>query len=175
MESDRIAILDVHTDAFGPDQGPEIAELVSDLLDDETAHPLLSLVAEVDGKLVGHILFTAARLQPADRNASVRILAPLAVSADVQRKGIGGALIKEGLKQLTESGVDLVFVLGHPGYYPRFGFQPAGALGLQAPYPIPSKNADAWMVQELRAGVIAKVEGTVQCSETLSQPQHWKE
>ena len=102
--------------AFGQRQGQEIVELVNDLLEDETAKPLLSLVAEKDGKLVGHILFTTARLQPEKQEPTIRILAPLAVSKDVQGEGIGGVLIREGLKQLAESDVDLVFVLGHPRY-----------------------------------------------------------
>jgi predicted N-acetyltransferase YhbS len=161
--------------AFGQRQGQEIVELVNDLLEDETAKPLLSLVAEKDGKLVGHILFTTARLQPENQEASIRILAPLAVSSDVQGEGIGGVLIREGLKQLAESGVDLVFVLGHPRYYPRFGFQTAGILGFEAPYTIPSEHADAWMVQELKTGRLAKNEGKIQCSEVLNQPQYWRE
>jgi predicted N-acetyltransferase YhbS len=161
--------------AFGQRQGQEIVELVHDLMDDETARPLLSLVAETDGKLVGHILFTTARLQPEDQEASVRILAPLAVSSDAQGEGVGGALIREGLRQLAESGVDLVFVLGHPGYYPKFGFQTASLSGFDAPHPIPSEHADAWMVCELKAGAISENEGSVQCSEVLNQPQHWRE
>lgn len=173
-ESDRTAIFDIHKSAFGQ-EGQEIVELVDDLLDDETARPLLSLVAETDGKLVGHILFTVARLEPENRAVSIRILAPLAVSGDYQGQGIGGVLIKEGLKELAESGVDLVFVLGHPGYYPKFGFQTAGLLGFQAPYPIPAQHADAWMVQQLNAGVIGSIEGRVQCSRSLNQPQHWRE
>lgn len=174
-EFDRIAIHGVHTSAFGQEQGQEIVELVNDLLDDETAKPLLSLVAETDGKLVGHVLFTVARLQPGDQGVSLRILAPLAVSSDFQGKGVGGMLIREGLKQLAESGVGLVFVLGHPDYYPKFGFQTASVLGFDAPYSIPSEHADAWMVQELKADVIGSIEGRVQCSEVLNQPQHWRE
>ena len=174
-ESDRIAIHGIHTSAFGQKQGQEIVGLVNDLLDDESAKPLLSLVAEADGKLVGHILFTAARLQPEDQEVSVRILAPLAVSGDFQGEGLGGMLITEGLRQLAESGAGLVFVLGHPNYYPKFGFQTAGVLGFEAPYPIPPEHADAWMVQELRAGVIGSIGGRVQCSEVLNQPQHWRE
>jgi len=173
-ESDRTAIGAIHASAFGREQGQEIGELVNALLDDSTAEPLLSLVAETDGRLVGHILFTAAKIQ-SSREISARILAPLAISDDYQGTGVGSALIREGLKQSAKSGVDLVFVLGHPGYYPRFGFQPAGALGLESPYAIPSEHADAWMVQELVSGVIGSVEGRVQCSEALSQPQHWRE
>jgi len=81
-ESDRIAIHGIYTNALGKKQGQEIVELVNGLLDDEAAKPLLSLVAEADGNLVGHILFTVARLQPEDQGISLRILAPLAVSSD---------------------------------------------------------------------------------------------
>ena len=174
VESDRAAISHVHARAFGPAQGQEIVDLVNELLNDATAGPMLSLVAETDGKLVGHILFTAATLQ-SNRNISARILAPLSVSPDFQCAGIGGELIKEGLQLLTASAVDLVFVLGHPGYYPRFGFQPACALGYETPYPLSPEQQDAWMVQELQAGVIGTSKGTIQCCEALDQPRHWQE
>jgi len=174
-ESDRSAIDAIHMNAFGQPQGQEIVDLVNDLLKDETAKPLLSLVAEKDGKLVGHILFTTARLQPGNEETIIRILAPLAVSSENQGDGIGGGLIKEGLKQLAESGVDLVFVLGHPHYYPRFGFQTAGLLGFEAPHTIPSEHADAWMVQALKTGGLTGEKGRIQCSKILDQPQHWRE
>ena len=73
------------------------------------------------------------------------------------------------------NGVDLVFVLGHPGYYPRHGFRTAGVLGFDAPYPIPAKDADAWMVQELRPGFIGKIKGPVACAAALDHPEHWRE
>jgi predicted N-acetyltransferase YhbS len=174
-ETDRTAIECIHRSAFGEDEGEEIVELVNNLFDDETAKPLLSLVAESAGRLAGHILFTRVRIEPEDRQVSARILAPLAVAGDFQGEGIGAALIREGLKQLTESGVELVFVLGQPGYYPRFGFQTAGLAGLRAPHPIPAEHADAWMVQALKAGVLGNIEGTVQSSEILNQPRYWRE
>ena len=173
-DSDCVAISEILMSAFGQVQGQEIVGLVNDLLNDETAKPLLSLVAEMDGRIVGHILFTVAKLQ-LDQDVSIRILAPLAVVREFQGKGIGQSLIREGLKQLAESGVDLVFVLGHPGYYPKSGFQPAGVLGFEATYPIPSEHADAWMVQALKPDVIGKVRGRVQCSAGLDHPQYWQE
>ncbi len=173
-ESDRMAIHGIHTNAFGPEQGHEIAELANALLDDETAKPLLSLVAETKGRVVGHVLFTMARLQPKGQEVSVRILAPVGVLSDFQGQGLGGVLITQGLKQLAESGVDLVFVLGYPDYYPKFGFKPAGGLGFQAPYSTPSEDTDAWMVQDLKSGIIGSVEGRVQCSKVFSQPKYWR-
>ena len=94
---------------------------------------------------------------------------------DAQNRGVGQALINEGLKQLKKSDVNLVFVLGHPGYYPRCGFVPAGNLGFDAPYPIPDENADAWMIQELNGNHVGRTNGTVQCSDALDQPQYWRE
>ena len=175
-EADLENILMVEQEAFGKKQGAEIVQLVDDLLNDSTAMPLLSLIAENDGQPVGHILFTKVQIEGSEIPVSSAILAPLAVVPDAQAKGIGGKLIDEGLRLLTESGVDLVFVLGHPGYYPRHGFRPkAGALGFEATYPIPEKDADAWMVQELRPDIIGSVQGKVICCNALNKPQYWVE
>ena len=103
------------------------------------------------------------------------ILAPLAVIPDDQSKGIGGRLITEGMRRLAASGVDQVFVLEHPGYYPRFGFHPAGLHGLAASYPIPAENADAWMVQDLGSGLLGQVHGRVICADALDKPEYWVE
>jgi predicted N-acetyltransferase YhbS len=97
-DADRAEILGVHESAFGKEQGPEIVELVSGLLGDKTAMPLFSLVAEIGGRVVGHVLFTAVRLQSSRQSISAQILAPLAVSKEHQGEGIGGSLINEGLK-----------------------------------------------------------------------------
>ena len=94
---------------------------------------------------------------------------------EAQKKGVGGALIRDGLKRLTEAGVELVFVLGHPDYYPREGFRPAGQFGFDAPYPIPEKNAGAWMVLELKSGLIGKVKGTVKPADAINRPDAWRE
>ena len=150
------------------------AELTRDLLADPTAKPLISLIAFVDGRPAGHILFTKAHLSN-NPELSVYILAPLAVVPDFQRQGVGEALVKKGLQLLTEANVDVVFVLGHPTYYPRHGFTPAGKLGFKAPYPIPEEVADAWMVQELRPNIIGTVSGEVICCDALNKPEHWRE
>lgn len=174
-ESDLNVVLDVETKAFGNEKGPEIADLVNGLLSDPSAMPLLSLIAVNDDQAIGHILFTKARITYSKDSISAAILAPLAVIPDAQSQGVGGQLIKEGLKLLSESGVELVFVLGHPEYYPRHGFKPAGALGFEAPYPIPDEHANAWMVQELRPGMIGSVSGKIICADVLNHPEHWRE
>lgn len=174
-DADRIAIIRLHREAFGPEEGEEVAALANDLLDDPTARPLLSLLAEENGVLLGHVLFTTVNVGDGDRLVPGQILAPLGVLPEAQGGGIGGELINAGLEQLRACGVGLVFVLGHPAYYPRFGFKPAGVLGLKAPYPIPVEVADAWMVQELNPGYLGRVKGTVHCSDVLDRPEHWRE
>ena len=165
-------VLYVERLAFGHDKE---AELVRELLNDASAEPLLSLLAFEDGQAVGHILFTSAMLTNTQDAVTIALLAPLAIVPEMQKQGIGGKLIREGLRRLTKSGVDLVFVLGHPEYYPRFGFNPAGDLGLEAPYPIPYEYADAWMVQALRPDIIGSVRGKVVCADALQKPEHWRE
>jgi predicted N-acetyltransferase YhbS len=174
-ESERKEILNIHNQAFGEKKGPVIAKLVDDLLNDKTAMPILSLVATENGKLVGHILYTNATIIQTELSLSVQILAPLAILPDEQKKGIGVMLINEGLSQLKEFGTELVFVLGHPTYYPRCGFIPAGEKGFEAPYPIPEEHATAWMVQALNGNALENTTGKVQCSKVLNEPQHWRE
>lgn len=174
-ESDLQIVLQVEKQAFGNEKGIEIADLVFELLSDPSAIPLLSLLAVNDNHAIGHILFTNARLYPTKDAISAAILAPLAVIPESQSQGVGGKLIKGGLRLLSDSGVDLVFVLGHPEYYPRHGFSPAGTQGFDAPYPISENHANTWMVQELHPGVIGSVSGKVICADALNQPEHWRE
>ena len=173
--SDRAEIEKIHTAAFGKEKGPEIADLVMGLFEDKTARPLLSLAAEENNRMVGHILYTHVTISQTGEPVSARILAPLAVLPDTQNKGIGTELINEGLKQLAQSGVELVFVLGHPEYYPRCGFAPAGERGFEAPYSIPEEHAGAWMVKQLNGDFIGRIKGTVQCADVLDRPEHWRE
>jgi putative acetyltransferase len=71
--------------------------------------------------------------------------------------------------------MELVFVLGHPHYYARHGFNPAAPLGFTAPYPIPEKNADAWMVRALKRNVVGSLRATVVCAKALDKPEYWRE
>ncbi|NIR96438.1 MAG: N-acetyltransferase [Gammaproteobacteria bacterium] len=172
FESDKQAISDVVIAAFGDVQGQDIADLITDLWADPSAQPLISLVVTADDNVIGHILFTSARIKHSQRVVSSAILALLSVHPEYQSQGIGGQLIKEGLKQLKATGVELVFVLGYPGYYPKYGFSAAGIKGFDAPYPIPPENSGAWMVRELHPGIIEYVSGQVICAEALNDPEH---
>lgn len=174
-DADMEDILRVEEEAFGPDEGPVIAGLVRDLMGDPTAEPRLSLVATEGGAVVGHVLFTKARLSPEERSAHCSMLGPLAVAPSAQGRGVGTRLVQEGLSRMKERGVELVFVLGHPEYYPRHGFRPAAPLRFAAPQPIPPEDAEAWMVAELRPGAIASASGAVLCADALDRPEYWRE
>jgi putative acetyltransferase len=142
---DRDAIRAVNRLAFGRD---DEADLVDRLRADGDA--IVSMVAVERGAVVGHILFSRLALDD-DATSAIRAaaLAPMAVHPDRQRQGIGGALIEQGLALCRMRGVEAVIVLGHPDYYPRFGFSADKAKGLRAPFP-----GDAFMALELVPGVL---------------------
>lgn len=133
---------------------------------------MLSLVAEYHGEVIGHVLFTAARVEPAGTGVTARILAPLAVDPRHQGRGVGSALVRTGLATLDGAGVDLIFVLGDPAYYGRFGFVPATPAGLVPPHPLVPEYADAWMVWT-RTGT-PDPQGRVRCADVLEEPRHWQ-
>lgn len=170
--SDLQNIVRIHEKAFGSDTE---AHLVAAMLSDPSAEPKVSLMALDKGNPVGHVLFSAVRLTRPESRVAAAILAPLAIVPEAQRWGIGGRLIRAGLAVLAKSGTGLVFVLGHPDYYPRYGFGPAGQHGLHAPYPIAPEHCDAWMVQALMPGLIGTVRGTVICCNALAKAEYWQE
>lgn len=172
-ESELQLVFDVEQQAFGSEKE---AELVNNLLHDKSAQPAISLLAFIGNEAIGHILFTRAFIKDFRASPLSYILAPLAVIPKYQKKGIGGMLIKDGLKRLKEMGVELIFVLGHIKYYPRHGFiNNAGSLGYPAPYPIPEEVADAWMVQSLKSDALRKYSGKVFCAEAMDKPEYWRE
>ena len=161
--------------AFGAEEAPRIIRMVDEAGVDASAQPLLSLVAVQGGRVVGHVLFTHAEVDTGVERVAASLLAPLAVHPEVQGQGIGGRLIRSGLAALKARGVDLVFVLGHPGFYPRLGFEPAGAQGFLAPYPIPEQHAAAWMVRASRPGLLGRGQGQVWCAEAIAHRELWVE
>lgn len=130
MERGGDDVAEVHRAAFGND-GDKIAELVRALKQDDPA--LLSLVAEVDGRVAGNVMFTRSLLDAPPRLVDVWVLSPLAVLPEYQRQGVGRALIKRGLDIAEEQRVPLVFLEGDPAYYSKSGFRPGGELGFRKP------------------------------------------
>jgi len=173
--SDTAALSEIIAAAFGEldSNEKENVNLVKKLLTDPTAQPIISLLASAGDQPAGHILFTRVEIDNSRQPVKASILAPLAVHPANQNRGIGGLLISEGLTILKKQGFELVFVLGHPDYYSRFGFIPAGLEKFQAPYPIPPKHAGAWMVQELQPGILTNSSGKVVCAAALDDPRYW--
>lgn len=167
-ESDRGSIRAVHQDAFGPSEGETVSQLAVDLLEDETAHPVLSLVAEEENGIIGNVIFSSVRIEDAE-NVSACIMAPVAVVKRVQRQGTGTRLIKHGLEMLRARGAEIVLVLGDPAYYARTGFN--ADHDLVAPYEL--EYPEAWMAKELVEGALSGVHGRVRCASCLSSPEYW--
>lgn len=152
---DYAAIHEVNALAFGQEIEPLLVENLRQLPD---FIPALSLVAVEDGQVVGHILFSPFVIETKDGAVPALTLAPLAVRPEFQNQGIGSALVRRGLEECRRLGHRIVVVVGHPPYYPRFGFSPARAQGLEAPFPVPD---EAFMVLELAPGALEGVAGMV--------------
>jgi putative acetyltransferase len=120
--------------------------------------PELSLVAEKGAQIVGHILFSRIYIMTPNGDVNVLSLAPMAVLPEFQNAGVGSQLIRTGLDTCREMGYLIIVVIGHPEYYPRFGFVPAKQKGLDIPLPVPD---EAFMVCELipkaLRGIVGKV------------------
>ncbi len=132
LPGDTAAVGALHREAFG-DHGKLVAELTDGLRARLTPDDGLSLVAEEDGRVVGHVMFTRSLLDAPRRLVDVQVLSPLAVTPDRQRRGVGSALVRRGVEILTARGVPLVFLEGDPRYYSRFGFAPGGGSGFRRP------------------------------------------
>jgi putative acetyltransferase len=147
----RRAIRSINQAAFGR---PDEADLIDRLRDERVI--LLSLIAESSQQIIGHILFTRIAIEKNGCSISAVALAPVAVQPAYQRQGIGERLIREGLDLLRERGEKIVIVVGHPNYYPRFGFSKEKAESLVSPF-----SKDAFMALELRVGTLDGVSGKV--------------
>jgi putative acetyltransferase len=108
---------------------------------------VLSLVAVVDDRIMGHIFFSPVTIESSDGELSGVGLGPMAVLPEFQNQGIGSALVADGLKRLKADGAGFVVVLGHPRYYPRFGFVPASQHGVRCQWDVPD---DVFMIQLFR-------------------------
>jgi putative acetyltransferase len=117
---------------------------------------LISLVAELDSRIVGHILFSRMTVETENGSVAVVSLAPMAVLPYHQRRGVGGELVRRGIATLRDRGERIVIVLGHTEYYPRFGFRAEKARDLASPFP-----PEAFMALELVDGALTGVRGAV--------------
>ena len=151
-EADQAAVFAINTAAFETDAEAKLVDALRAVV-----KPYVSLVAEIEEVVVGHILFTPVTLE-GHPNRFLMGLAPMAVAPENQRQGIGAALIRAGLDACREHDVGGVVVLGHPEYYPRFGFMPSSRLGIRSTYDVPE---EVFMAQELVPGYLDGASGVV--------------
>ena len=140
-------------------KGNSESKLVDAIREADYFIPGLSLVAEKDGVVVGHILFTPIRIVDAKNETPALALAPMSVFPEFQNQGIGTALVQRGLEECRRLGHKLVVLVGHEKFYPRFGFVPAGEKGLRLPFEAPD---EVFMVLELVPGALDGVKGMVE-------------
>ncbi|MGI9272393.1 MAG: GNAT family N-acetyltransferase [Woeseiaceae bacterium] len=161
--ADLPAIETLYPAAF-PDE--DLLPLVRQLLPDSAN--VLSLVAEVDAAIVGHVAFSRCSLAGTD--SALSLLAPLAVAPTAQRAGVGTSLTNAGIELLRKDGVAAVLVLGDPAYYGRFGF--AATTSVTPPYDLPVEYMGAWQLLELYPGA-AHLSGRLRVPEQWRQPALW--
>ena len=134
-ETDLPSIRDLTTAAFAGSEFGHHGE--ADLIEQirKACPESLSLVAELDGRIAGHILFSPAQIVGESASVMGMALAPMSVLPEFQRQGIGTRLVRTGLDLLAERGIGWVAVLGHPSFCQRFGFEPAGRYGISCEFP----------------------------------------
>ena len=155
---DRAVIREINRLAFGGEAEPN---LVDKIRESAGFIPQLSLVAVRQGRVVGHILFSLIEVRidgRPDQPWPALALAPMAVHPDFQNQGIGSALVQRGLEIGRDLGHAVIVVVGHPEYYPRFGFTSARAKGLESPFPVPD---EAFLAIELVPGSFHGIKGRV--------------
>ena len=148
--NDHAAIRAVNESAFGT---PAEADLVDKLR--QLTNPIISLVAIAQDEVVGHILLSPVTIVGHPKK-NIMGLGPMGVKPDHQRRGVGAALVREGLKQVAEVDAGAVVVLGHNTYYPRFGFRPAHQFGIRCEFDVPP---EAFMAIELRPDYLKNTSG----------------
>ncbi len=149
---DRDAVHDLNVSAF---ETSAEARLVDALRGGPG--PLISLVAVAERDIVGHIMFSPVTLT-GHGELAILGLAPMAVAPKRQRQGIGSSLVRAGLKDCERRGIDAVFVLGHPGYYPRFGFVPASRFAIGSEFNVPE---DVFLARQCKPGTLEGRTGTL--------------
>ncbi len=149
QENDIPAIRQVHKAAFETDVEAALVDALRGRVD-----PLISLVAEDQGEVVGHILFSPCSIG----SAKVMGLAPVAVLPEQQKRGCGSALVRAGLDRCRELGFEAVIVLGHTEFYQKFGFVPASRFGLRSEFDVPD---EVFMAIGLQPGALDDVAGLV--------------
>ena len=153
---DEDAVRKVVESAFGK---PDEAAIVDALR--AAGKVILSVLAELDGRVVGHVLFTRMLVEPDGPSLNALALGPLAVAPDFQRQGIGRALIAGGAERCRGLDADCIFLLGEPAYYSRSGFRPAVESAITLREGEKLSTRPSFQVLELRPGALGDAERVV--------------
>lgn len=165
-QMEKESIINVHRLAFGEAEGQEIAKLAARFLD----HPdTIPVSVKRGGQIAGNVLFTPFIFQDSP-DTKCCLLAPCGVPPVFQGQGVGKELMETSIEHLKSIGMDAVFVLGVPAFYPRFGFVPTDK---QTPYPDLLTAPEAWMALELTTGTIGKLSGKTLAVPQFMQPHWW--
>lgn len=167
---EKEAIQQVHTCAFPLDESELIAKLAIDLLLEKSSPKVVTLVAEFDGAIVGHVAFSPVGFRD-HKDCLGYILAPLGVKPDFQHRGIGSQLIEHGIQLLTSAGVNIVLVYGDPEYYCRFGFSADRAARFKTPYAL--QYPFGWQALEIADCNINQPWVEISCVEPLCHAKLW--
>lgn len=167
---DRDHVQQVYSAAFPENESGIVSKLAMDLLSGATTPQTISLVAESDGAVVGHIAFSPVAIAN-NENIQGYILAPLGVKPEHQKRRIGSTLIEYGMQQLSAMEVNVVFVYGDPAYYSRFGFSAAAAQQFTTPYKL--RYPFGWQAIVLKELDIEKPPAAITCVAALSDPKLW--
>lgn len=159
---------DTFTDSEGEAEGKVIGDLVAELLATADSQQLYCLIAKDNDKIVGAIIFSKLIVKHA---ISAYILSPVAVSTNVQKKGIGQQLINYGIDMLKSNGVELLFTYGDPNYYHKVGFKQITEQQIKAPQPLSFPHG--WLCQSLTSDTIPTISGTSYCTKALNKPEYW--
>ena len=158
--ADTEAIWNINADAFETEAEANLVNVLRD-----SGCTFISLVAEADNKAVGHILFTPVELTENKNTLKIIGLAPMAVLHQYQNKGIGSKLVKTGIEHCKSKNYDAIVVLGHPGYYPKFGFVPSVTYGIKSEYEVPD---EAFMILELVPNSLKDHQGIIRYHELFN-------
>jgi putative acetyltransferase len=159
---DHAAVHSVIESAFGQSSEADLVDALRIV-----ASPRISLVAVDEDRIVGHIFFSPVSVESENDIFTAIGLAPLAVLPEQQKHGIGSRLVQEGLMECQKIGQDIVFVLGHPEFYPRFGFMVAKEKGFSCEFPVPD---EVFMVAELKPGALGAKGGLVKYLPEFNNP-----
>jgi putative acetyltransferase len=170
QKADLESIQRVVETAFSDEESKVIGNFASDLSSETTNPAIKSLIAEVDGQVIGYVSYSPIFLK-SDSGISGYILAPLAVSPELQKQGAGSRLIKSGIDMLSADGVDVLLVYGDPEYYGRFGFKEGIGRSFVPPYPL--EYPFGWLGMILNGTDLPKMPLRFECVQALNDPDLW--